>query len=271
MKQRRFFLFGAICLSLMLPLQGCSKSLSADPSSSAVESEESQVESQQTATTTSKPAEIVLPTFASLDDLSGEERDALSQAVSDVCHFSFDVTKDDPLMVIYQGIIGPGASSFWNIHSTGDSEEDYRLFVKEDGKDPLRLFQSYGAFSAKDVDWILTNLYNMKPTHDSEVFENVLYYYENFYYVQWLETGYDPHEVKLLSLKSTNSHTYEVSYEIYDATDAEFLMITGTLTLKYQAVEEIPRWTYLQSVMQYEGYEEDEAIGEGVTNPNPPA
>lgn len=267
MKQRRYLLCGGTILSLMLLLQGCSKPLDIDAGLSSVASEEAPAESQKTVVIASKPKREPLPTFSALADLSAEERETLSGAVSDVCHFSFDVTKDDPHMVTYQGIIGPGASSFWNFHSTGDSEEDYRLFIKEDGKDPLRLFRSYGKFPAKDVDWILTNIYRMQPPHTSDVYEDVMYYYEDFYYVQWIETGYDPHEVKLLSLKGTDDDdTYEVSYEIYDVSDPTFLMISGTLTVKYQEVEEIPRWTYLKSQMQYEGY--DEEIGDAVVNPN---
>lgn len=265
MKPRRPVLYGFALLSLMLLLAGCSKPLYTPVDSSDSTSENEPIVSEASSSKQSNSAEVVLPTFQALEDLSDPEKESLSKAVSDVCHFNFDVTKDDPHLVIYQGIIGPGASSFWNIHSTGDSEEDYRLFVKEDGQDPLRLFRSYGKFPAKDVDFILTNFYNMQPSHDPAVYEEVMYYYEDFYYVQWIETGYDPHDVKLLSLKSTAAHTYEVAYEIYDVSDPSFLMISGTLTLKYQAVEEVPRWTYLKSQMEYAGYDED--IGEPLVRP----
>lgn len=245
----KFLYIGGTIICLSLALVGCTQSseeTSSDVSSSAISMPATSSATSNNDKSQATVSETPLNEgFSSLKDLTSEQQEQLLQAVSDVYHLNFDIAVTNADELLYQAIIGPTASSFWSFFGTGDSEADYRKYIKEDGRDPLGLFTTYGQFDADDVDWILANIYHTTPIHTEKPFESSMYYHDGFYYVKWFATGFEPGDITLVDLKDKGNDQYEVKYHAYDPTDQDNLLVTGVATLKRRMVEEKKYWTYL--------------------------
>ena len=97
----------------------------------------------------------------------------------DIVGSEFDCEKDDALRYVLD--------SLWSGYEYyfGDSE-------RESTDDVLYKFYTFDASAvrspAKNVDWILENIFNTKPTHS--INSEYVYYYDDYYYTPPIQAGY---------------------------------------------------------------------------------
>ncbi len=88
-------------------------------------------------------------------------------------------------------------------------------------KFPLNSFsQGYRAFPEKNVDWILKNVFNVKPDHEaSYTYDDGtvwLYYHDGFYYAEAYVCGLDCGMIwKLNSYTATAQNKYNLKMDVY--------------------------------------------------------
>ncbi len=94
-------------------------------------------------------------------------------------------------------------------------------------RDPLNQFTeddyAYAKISANKLDWLIKNIFNVKPIRNNKTIDmNTYYYYQGYYYWSCTDGGDVGDYLKIKDKKLNDDNSYTVTFNMYFALDDSF-------------------------------------------------